>query len=192
MNLSKKWLNDYVSIAVGDKEFSDAMTMSGSKVEGYKKEGSELRNIVVGQVLSLDKHPDSDHLWVCAVDAGSASPVQIVTGAQNVRQHDFVPVALDCSVVAGGKEIRTGKIRGVESEGMFCSLAELGLNKHDFPYAVDDGIFILGDDCVRKPGTDIQSSIGLNDTVVEFEITSNRPDCLSVLGLAREAAGLRQ
>lgn len=188
MILSKKWLNDYVSIAVGDKEFSDAMTMSGSKVEGYKTEGSELRNIVVGQVLSLDKHPDSDHLWVCAVDAGSASPVQIVTGAQNVRQHDFVPVALDCSVVVGGKEIRTGKIRGVESEGMFCSLAELGLTKHDFPYAVEDGIFILGDDCARKPGAEIRSAIGLNDTVVEFEITSNRPDCLSVLGLAREAA----
>jgi len=186
--LSKKWLKDYVDINVGDKNFADVMTMSGSKVEGFEREGAELVNVVVGQVLSIEKHPDSDHLWVCQVVAGTGAPLQIVTGAQNVRALDFVPVALDGSVVCGGKEIKKGKLRGVESCGMLCSLSELGISAHDFPYAIDDGIFILGDDCERVPGLDIHAAIGLDDVVTEFEITPNRPDCLSVLGLAREAA----
>lgn len=188
MKLSKKWLNDYISLNVTDREFALGMTMSGSKVEGYEKEGEELSNIVVGKILELKKHEDSDHLWVCKVDAGQPELLQIVTGAQNLKVGDYVPVALDNSVVSGGKKIKKGKLRGVLSEGMLCSLEELGLSINDFPYAVEDGIFVLGDDCDKTLGKDIKEAIGLDDTVVEFEITSNRPDCLSVIGLAREAS----
>ncbi|MBQ9946448.1 MAG: phenylalanine--tRNA ligase subunit beta [Clostridia bacterium] len=189
MDLSRKWLLDYVDVSdISDKEFADAMTLSGSKVECYEKEGHGLSNIVVGKILSLEKHPDSDHMWICMVDTGEEEPTQIVTGAQNLSVDDFVPAALDNSVVAGDKKIKKGKLRGVLSCGMLCSVAELGLTLHDFPYAIEDGIFILGDDCQKVPGMDIKEAIGLNDTVTEFEITPNRPDCLSVTGLAREAA----
>ncbi len=189
MDLSRRWLSDYVDMnGISDKEFADKITLSGSKVESYAEEGEELKNIVVGQILTLDRHPDSDHMWVCTADVGEAAPVQIVTGAQNLTVGDFVPVAKDGSVVSGGKEIRAGKLRGVDSFGMLCSLGELGLTAHDFPYAIEDGIFVLGEDCVRTPGTDIREAIGLNDTVTEFEITPNRPDCLSIIGLARETA----
>ncbi|NLA72716.1 MAG: phenylalanine--tRNA ligase subunit beta [Clostridiales bacterium] len=188
MLLSEKWLKDYTDPCVSQKEFIDAMTMSGSKVEGYKKEGAELSNIVVGKILSLIHHNNSEHLWICEVDAGEKGVLQIVTGAQNLKVGDYVPVALDNSVVFGGKEIKKGVLRGVESFGMLCSLTELGLSVHDFPYALGDGIFVLGDDCDKTLGLDIKEAIGLLDTVTEFEITPNRPDCLSVLGLAREAA----
>ncbi|MCR4615290.1 MAG: phenylalanine--tRNA ligase subunit beta [Clostridiales bacterium] len=188
MKLSKKWLNDYVKLNITDKEFASGMTLSGSKVEGYEEEGSELKNIVVGQVLSLERHPDSDHLWVCQVDVGESEKLQIVTGAQNLKAGDHVPVALNNSVVHGGQKIKNGKLRGVESFGMLCSLGELGLTAHDFPYAIEDGIFVLGDDCDLTLGKDIREAIGLNDVVTEFEITSNRPDCMSVVGLACEAA----
>lgn len=188
MKLSRKWLSDYITLNVTDREFAHAMTMSGSKVEGYEKEGAELTGIVVGQILTLERHPDSDHLWVCKVDVGQAEPLQIVTGAQNLKEGDIVPVALDNSVVSGGKKIKKGKLRGVESCGMLCSLEELDLSIHDFPYAVEDGIFVLGDDCDKTLGMDIKQAIGYDDTIVEFEITSNRPDCLSVTGLAREAS----
>lgn len=173
---------------ISDKEFADKITLSGSKVESYAKEGKDLKNIVVGQILTLERHPDSDHMWVCNVNVGEEAPVQIVTGAQNLTVGDWVPVAKDGSVVAGGKEIHAGKLRGVDSFGMLCSLGELGLTAHDFPYAIEDGIFVLGEDCNKTAGMDIRDSIGLNDTVTEFEITPNRPDCLSVIGLARETA----
>jgi len=189
MDLSKRWLSDYVDMnGISDREFADKITLSGSKVESYAKEGKELENIVVGEILSLERHPDSDHMWICSVNVGESEPLQIVTGAQNLTVGDFVPAALDNSVVAGGKKIKKGKLRGVMSCGMLCSLAELGLTLHDFPYAIEDGIFVLGDDCDKTPGKDIHDAIGLNDTVTEFEITPNRPDCLSVLGLARETA----
>ncbi len=189
MDLSRRWLSDYVDISdISDKEFADRITLSGSKVESYGCEGKDLANIVVGKILSLEKHPDSDHMWVCSVDVGAGAPLQIVTGAQNLKVGDCVPTALDHSTVYGGKTITAGTLRGVESRGMLCSLAELGLTVHDFPYAIEDGIFVLGDDCDRTPGTDIRAAIGLNDTVTEFEITPNRPDCLSVIGLARETA----
>jgi len=188
MNLSKRWLCDYITPNVTDKQFADMMTMSGSKVEGMKIEGNDLENIVVGEIVKIDKHPDSDHLWVCEVDTGKFGTVCIVTGAQNLKESDYVPVAMDNATVAGGKLIKSGVIRGIESAGMLCSLSELGLTKNDFPYAIEDGIFVLGDDCEKINGMDIQSAIGLNDVVTEFEITSNRPDCLSVIGLAREAA----
>lgn len=170
MNLSKKWLLDYIDLNVDDKTFSDEMTLSGSKVEGYAKEGADLTNIVVGKLLSLEKHPDSDHLWICQIDAGQGDPLQIVTGAQNLKEGDFVPVALDHSTVHGGKQIKKGKLRGVPSNGMLCSLGELGLTTHDFPYAIEDGIFVLGDDCDLTPGADIHDAIGLNDTVTELSL----------------------
>ena len=190
MVLSMRWLKEFVDIDVKPRAFSHAMTMSGSKVEGYEIEGSEIENVVVGKVLEITPHEDSDHLVVCKIDAGSGTPLQIVTGADNVTVGSMVPVALDGSSLPGGKKIKKGKLRGVVSEGMLCSLGELGLTAHDFPYAVEDGIFLLQEDC--HVGQDIREAIGLNDTKVEFEITPNRPDCLSVIGLAREAAATYQ
>lgn len=187
MDLSMRWLSDYIDVSdIGMHDFCEAMTMSGSKVESWHQEGSEIHNVVVGKVLSVTPHPDSDHLVICQVDCGEKEPLQIVTGAQNVNAGDLVPVAKHDSDLPGGKHIKKGKLRGVESNGMLCSLSELGVSVHDFPYAIEDGIFILQEDC--KIGQDIQSAIGLNDNCVEFEITSNRPDCLSIIGLAREAA----
>lgn len=187
MNLSMRWLADYVQPNVSMQEFSDGMTMSGSKVESFEQEGGELKNIVVGKVSSVDKHPNADSLVICQIDVGGSEDIQIVTGAKNVTPGSFVPVAMDNSVVHGGKAIKKGKLRGEVSMGMLCSLEELGLTTHDFPYAIEDGIFILEESDIT-PGQQIQEAIGLNDTVVEFEITSNRPDCMSVIGLARETA----
>ena len=288
MNLSRKWLNKFVTVDADDKEFAEAMTLSGSKVEVTEDLGAEICNVVVGRILSMERHPDSDHMWVCQLDVGKAEPVQIVTGAWNVHVGDLVPVALHKSTLPGGKKIEKGKLRGVVSNGMLCSLSELGLDERDFPYAaitaaallgdykdidqakpsipadikagdkvfgpvvcakmlevmplengtfhtcadignatvcpdtvcanlhegdlvayntktdsyctladlhaeqrefphcIPDGIFVLREDC--KPGDDIKAVTGLDDHVVEFEITPNRPDCLSVIGLAREVA----
>ena len=288
MNLSRKWLNEFVPVEANDKEFAEAMTLSGSKVEVTYDLGAEISNVLVGKVLSMERHPDSDHMWVCQIDVGQAEPVQIVTGAWNVHVGDLVPVAMHKSTLPGGKKIEKGKLRGVVSNGMLCGLSELGLDERDFPYAVitpaailgdykpldkekpsipaniqpghkiygpvvaakvaaitvtgysayevtletgdgsctvsttcpnlhegdlvayntkanaictladlhaqqaefphciPDGIFILNEDC--KPGDDLKPVIGADDHVVEFEITPNRPDCLSVIGLAREAA----
>lgn len=186
MNLSMKWLKDYVDIAPDAKDFSEKMTMSGSKVEGWETEGAEIKNVVVGKVLSVVPHQNSDHLVVCQVEVGQDAPIQIVTGASNVVPGAMVPVALDGSTLPGGVKIKKGKLRGEVSNGMMCSLGELGLTQGDFPYAIEDGIFLLEEECV--PGQNIKEVLGLDDTSVEFEITSNRPDCLSVLGLAREAA----
>nr|WP_325185928.1 phenylalanine--tRNA ligase subunit beta [uncultured Oscillibacter sp.] len=304
MKLSRKWLQEFVDVGpVNDRDFAEAMTLSGSKVEVTEDLGAEISNVVAGRVLSMERHPDSDHMWVCQVDAGTPEPVQIVTGAWNVHVGDLVPVALHKSTLPGGKKIEKGKLRGVVSNGMMCGLSELGLDERDFPYAVitaaallndyhpidpekpsipadvqpghrifgpvvaarveycspvyllgdescreektlygvftvtldlgagktegitstcsnihqgdlvayntdtetictladlraeqrefphciPDGIFILQEDGV-KPGDDIKPVIGADDHVVEFEITPNRPDCLSVIGLAREAA----
>ncbi|MBS6532804.1 MAG: phenylalanine--tRNA ligase subunit beta [Oscillospiraceae bacterium] len=292
MNLSRKWLSEFVTVDANDKDFAEAMTLSGSKVELTHDLGGEISNVVVGQVLSMERHPDSDHMWVCQICVGQEAPIQIVTGAWNVHVGDLVPVALHKSTLPGGKKIEKGKLRGVESNGMLCGLSELGLDTRDFPYAVitpaallndyrpldpkkpsipaevqpgyklfgrvivakvgginagtagqwlcnlswkgkngpdaiivstdcqnihtgdlvaydtvkqtictledlhaqqaefphciPDGIFILHEDC--KPGDDLKPVVGLDDHVVEFEITPNRPDCLSVIGLAREAA----
>lgn len=188
MNLSIKWLNDYVKLDadMSPREFSEAMTMSGSKVECYRRESDGIEKIVVGKVLSVTPHPDADKLVVCSVNVGADEPVQIVTGATNVNEGDIVPVCLDGANLPGGKVIKKGKLRGVLSNGMLCSLSELGLTEHDFPYAIEDGIFIMQEEC--EIGQDICPAIGLDDTCVEFEITSNRPDCLSVIGLAREAS----
>ena len=289
MNLSRKWLSEFVTVDANDKDFAETMTLSGSKVELTHDLGAEISNVVAGRVLSLERHPDSDHMWICQIDAGQAEPVQIVTGARNVHVGDLVPVALHKSTLPGGVKIEKGKLRGVVSNGMLCGLSELGLDERDFPYAVitpaailgdyhpldkdkpsiqadikagdkvfgpvvcagitavepagmnrwtvtldlggghtadhdtacanlhagdlvayntneafictlsdlhaeqkefphciPDGIFILHEDC--QPGDDIQAVTGLDDHVVEFEITPNRPDCLSVIGLAREVS----
>ena len=291
MNLSRNWLNEFVDLHdITDKQFNDEMTLSGSKVETIERLDESLKNVVAGKILSMEKHPDSDHMWVCQLDVGREEPVQIVTGAWNIHIGDLVPAALHKSVLPGGVKIEKGKLRGVPSNGMLCSLKELGLTaEHDFPYAVitpaallndyhpidpakpsipadikpsdkvfgpvaaakvlecapqgdgtfhtcldlggttacpdtvcsnlhegdlvayntksdsictladlhaeqrefphciADGIFVLREDDV-KPGDDIAKVIGYDDSVVEFEITPNRPDCLSVIGLAREAS----
>lgn len=187
MDLSIRWLKDYVDIGdISMRDFSEAMSMSGSKVEGWTTEFEDVKNVVVGKILSVEPHPDSDHLVICQLDVGQQEPVQIVTGASNVHVGDMVPAALHKSQLPNGVKITKGKLRGVMSNGMMCSIAELNLTKGDFPYAAEDGIFLLQEDC--QVGQDIASAIGCNDTCVEFEITPNRPDCLSVLGLAREAA----
>ena len=193
MDLSRRWLNEFVPVDVSDKEFDEAMTLSGSKVEVTSVEGREIENVVVGRVLSIVRHEDSDHMWVCQVDVGEAEPVQIVTGAQNVHQGDLVPVAKAGSTLPGGVHIEAGALRGVASNGMLCSYKELGMTDNDWPHSIVDGIFLLESDPDLKarglqPGQDIRTAIGLDDHVVEFEITPNRPDCLSVIGLAREAA----
>ena len=189
MLLSRKWLNEFVDVSLDeykDREFAEAMTVSGSKVEITEDLSKKIRNVVAGRVISMEKHPDSDHMFVCMVDVGKDSPVQIVTGAQNVKTGDIVPAALDGSLLPDGTEIHSSILRGVESDGMLCSLKELGLTLHDYPYAIENGIWIIEEDCA--PGDDIGRLIGMDDHVVEFEITPNRPDCLCVIGLAREAA----
>ncbi len=196
MNTSMAWLKAYVpDLDASAQEFADAMTLSGSKVEGYVEMDRDLENIVIGQILKIEKHPDADKLIVCQVDVGSGEPLQIVTGAPNVKEGDKVPVVLDGGRVAGshdgkktpgGIRIKKGKLRGVESNGMLCSIEELGSSKDMYPEAPDNGIYIFGQDAVV--GADAVKALGLDDVVVEYEITSNRVDCYSVIGLAREAA----
>ena len=189
MKLNRKWLNEeFVDLSnVSDKEFVETMTVFGQKVETYERMDAEIKNVVVGKVLSMVRHPNSDHMWICQVDVGQGEPVQIVTGAQNVHEGDLVPAALHNSWLPGGVHITKGKLRGELSNGMLCSFAELGLTQNDLPGAYADGIWILNDeDC--KIGEDINLVIGNDDTIVDFEITNNRPDCYSIIGLAREAA----
>ncbi len=289
MLLSRKWLNEFVKIDASDRDFSEAMTLSGSKVETTTDLGAEISNVVVGKILSMEKHPNSDHMWVCQIDVGQSEPVQIVTGAWNIHPGDLIPVAKDNSRLPGGVHIKRGNLRGVKSKGMLCSLRELNLDERDFPYAaitaaallndyhpidpakpsipadiqpggkvfgpvvaaavravepapdgnwkisldwpdgpaelvtpcanlhegdlaayntktgtictladlraeqrefpncIPDGIFVLHEEGIA-PGDDIKPVINADDHVVEFEITPNRPDCLSVIGLAREAS----
>ena len=187
MNISRKWLKEFVEIEATDKEYADVLTLAGQKVETVTRMDAEIKNVVVGKVLSMARHENSDHMWVCMVDDGSAEPVQIVTGAQNVHVGDLVPVARHNSDLPGGVHITKGKLRGVASCGMLCSYAELGLTEHDLPGVFADGIWILNDEPCT-PGQDINEIIGNDDTIVEFEITNNRPDCYSLLGLARESA----
>lgn len=193
MLLSRKWLNEFVPVDVDDRTFAEDMTLSGSKVEITEIEGEEISNVVVGRVVEIKRHENSDHMWICQVDVGEEAPIQIVTGAQNVSQGDLVPVAKHNSTLPGGVKITKGKLRGEKSNGMLCSYKELGMTDNDWPYSVVDGIFLLNSDPDLKakdlkPGDDIRTAIGLDDHVVEFEITPNRPDCMSVIGLAREAA----
>lgn len=195
MNTSLKWIKDLVpGLTCTPQEYMDAMTLSGSKVEGYENMDKDLEKIVIGQVKSIEKHPDADKLVICQVDIGTET-TQIVTGAQNVTEGCKVPVVLDGGKVAGGHDgskteggikIKKGKLRGVESNGMMCSIEELGSTRDMFPLAPEDGLYILPEDA--PVGASAVEYLGLDDTVVEYEITSNRVDCFSVLGLAREAA----
>lgn len=188
MNLSLKWLHDFTNTdGITVKEYCDRMTDTGSKVEGYEILGEDIQNVKVAKVVSMERHPDSDHLWICQVDIGT-EVTQIVTGAQNVHAGDIVPAAIPVAHLPGDVTIKAGKLRGVPSNGMLCSIAELNLTLHDMPDAIEDGIFILPASYEDKVGMDIKEALMLDDTVVEFEITSNRPDCLSVIGLARETA----
>ena len=187
MDLPMSWLGDYTDITgVTPKEYSDKMTMSGSKVEGVENLGRELDKVVVGKVLGCEDHPDSDHLHVCMVDVGEDEPIQIVCGAPNVAVGQKVPVALNGSTLPGGMKIKKGKLRGVMSNGMICSHDELGIEPSRLGYEPEYGILVL--DETSEIGSDIKDLFGLNENVVEFEITSNRPDCFSIIGLARETA----
>ena len=189
MKLNREWINkEFVDLShVSDKEYVETLTVFGQKVETYERMDAEIKNVVVGKVVSIVRHENSDHMWVCQIDVGGEEPVQIVTGAQNVHEGDLVPTCLHNSWLPGGVHITKGKLRGVKSNGMLCSFAELGLTQNDVPGAYADGIWILNDEPC-KPGDDINDVIGNRDTVVEFEITNNRPDCYSIIGLARESA----
>lgn len=195
MNTSLKWIKDLVpGLTCTPQEYMDAMTLSGSKVEGYENMDQNLEKIVIGQVTKIERHPDADKLVICQVDIGDSS-TQIVTGAPNVTEGCKVPVVLDGGKVAGGHDgsladggvkIKKGKLRGIESNGMMCSIEELGSTRDMFPLAPENGLYILPEDA--PVGADAAAYLGLDDTVVEYEITSNRVDCFSVLGIAREAA----
>ncbi len=187
MNMPMSWLKDYMEIDTSKvAEYSEAMTMSGTIVEGTEALGTDIDKVVVGKLLSVEKHPDSDHLVICQVDVGQEAPLQIVTGAPNVEAGQYVPVALSGSSLPGGVKIKKGKLRGVESDGMLCSVEELGFDRNDYPDAPESGIYVFPEP--MTPGSDIKPYFGLNDTVVEYELTSNRPDCQSVIGIARESA----
>lgn len=187
MKLSLSWLSDFADITnITPHDYAEGMTLSGSKVEGVIDPGKDIQNVVVAKILTKEKHPDADRLWVCSVDAGQEKLLQIVTAAQNMEAGDTTVVALHGATLSGGVTIKSGKLRGVVSEGMFCSHEELGLALDDVPGAVEDGIICFPE--AHKPGTDVKEVVGLCDTVIDFEITSNRPDCLSAIGLGRESA----
>ena len=189
MKLNRKWINEeFVDLShISDKEYVDTMTIFGQKVETYERMDAQIKNVVVGKVITMVPHPNSDHMFICQVDVGQEELVQIVTGAQNVHEGDLVPAALHNSWLPGGIHITKGKLRGEKSNGMLCSFEELGLTQNDLPGVFADGIWILNDEeC--KVGDDINLVIGNDDTIVDFEITNNRPDCYSIIGLARESA----
>lgn len=186
MYIYLEWLKEYVDVPADLDRYCERMVMSGSNIETVERFGEGMKNIVVGRVLSIEKHPDADKLFVCQVDVGQPGPVQIVTGAPNVTAGALVPVILPGGVLPGGTGIKAGQLRGVESYGMLCSAKELGYEDKVVPVAHKDGIWILEDGFT--PGDDIVEALGLKGSVVEFEITPNRPDCLSVIGMARETA----
>ena len=196
MNTALSWIKAYVpDLTCTDQEYMDAMTLSGTKVEGYSRLDRNLEKIVVGQIEKIERHPDADKLIVCQVNIGS-EVIQIVTGAPNVKEGDKVPVVLDGGKVAGGHDggplpeegiaIKAGKLRGVPSNGMMCSIEELGSDRNMYPEAPEMGIYIFKEDV--EVGSDAVEALGLRDTVFEYEVTSNRVDCYSVIGIAREAA----
>lgn len=187
MKLPMSWLSDYTDISgISPKEYADKLTMTGSKVEGVENLGADITKVVVGKVEACEMHPDSDHLHVCMVDVGEDEPIQIVCGAPNVAVGQKVPVALNGSTLPGDIKIKKGKLRGVMSNGMICSHDELGIEPSRLGYEPEYGILVLPEDA--EIGSDIKDLYGLNENVVEFEITSNRPDCFSIIGLARETA----
>ena len=199
MNTPISWIKAYVpDLDVTAQEFVDAMTLSGSHVEGYEQKDKNLDKIVVGKILTMDKHPDADKLVVCQVDVGQTEPLQIVTGAKNVKVNDLIPLVLDGGKVAAahgdnneypdGIKIKKGKLRGTLSNGMMCGIEELGSSRDFYPEAPEDGVYVFPEESGVKPGDDAVKALGLDDVVVEYEITSNRVDCFSMIGMAREAA----
>lgn len=187
MKVSMKWLNDFVKVDDIDiKEFCKRMTLTGTKVESVLIEGEDIDKVVVGKIISIKNHENADKLVVCNVLIGEDKTVQIVTGANNIKEGDKVPVCLDGGTLPNNIKIKEGNLRGVKSQGMMCSISELGLSKDDYKNAAQDGIFILENE--SKVGQDIRKTLGLCDTIVDFEITSNRPDCLSIRGIAREVS----
>ncbi|MEG0502146.1 MAG: phenylalanine--tRNA ligase subunit beta, partial [Cellulosilyticaceae bacterium] len=182
MNVPMSWLKQYVDIDVDINTYIDAMTMSGSKVETVEENGKGITKVVAGKLIQVEKHPDADKLRIMQVDIGAEAPIQIVTAATNVELGDVVPVSLDGATLAGGLKIKTGKLRGVESQGMFCSVEELGFTHDQIEDAPEDGVYVFHTPMTL--GACVKEYFGLNEQVVEYEITSNRPDCFSILGIA--------
>ena len=186
MKVSLNWLKRYVDIHVSVEELCRRMTMAGFEVDGVESLGDSMQNVVAARILKIEPHPDSDHLQICQMDVGGDEPVQIITGAQNVFEGALVPAALHDSHLPNGMHIKRGKLRGLPSNGMLCSGEELCLKESDYPGAEVNGILILHEDC--PAGTDMREVLHLNDVIIDFSVLANRPDCQSVLGLAREVA----
>lgn len=187
MKASIEWLSEYSDIDVDATKLGDILTMTGSKVEEVKQTGNDIKNVVVGKILEIKKHPDADKLVITQVDVGTEK-IQIVTGAKNIKENDIVPIAKDGAELPNGVNIKTGSLRGVESCGMMCSIGELNLDIHDYPEQIEDGIMILDKKYEKDLGKDIVEVLDLKEEIIEFEITPNRPDCLSIEGLGRETA----
>lgn len=187
MKASIEWLKDYSDIEVSSKELGDILTLTGSKVETIDSKGNDIKNVVVGKILEIEKHPDADKLIVTKVDVGTEK-LQIVTGANNVSVGDIIPIAKNGAELPDGKSIKTGALRGIESCGMMCSVGELGLELADYPNQIEHGIMILPKDYEKYLGEDIVEILNLREEIIDFEITPNRPDCLSIEGLGRETA----
>ncbi len=187
MKASIEWLKEYSDIDVNAVELGDILTMTGSKVESIEQKGKDIENVVVGKILKIQDHPDSDHLVITSVDVGDEL-LQIVTGANNIKVGDIIPVAKDNSTLPGGVKIKKGTLRGVDSCGMLCSVGELGLNAQDYPGVIENGIMILDKSLEKSIGKNIVEVLNLEEEIIDFEITPNRPDCLSIEGLGRETA----
>ena len=187
MKTSREWLEEYSEIDVDTVKLGDILTMAGQKVETIEQTGNDIKNVVVGKILEIKKHPDADHLVVTKVDVGTEI-LQIVTGADNIKENDIVPIAKDGASLPGGVKIKTGKLRGIDSCGMMCSVGELGLSLADYPGQIDHGIMILEKELEKDLGKDIVEILNLREDIIDFEITPNRPDCLSIEGLGRETA----
>ena len=187
MKASIEWLKEYTDIDVTAKQLADILTMTGSKVETIEEQGNEIQNVVVGKILEIKPHQDSDHLVVTKVDVKD-EVLQIVTGANNIHEGDIVPIAKNGSTLPGGVEIKTGKLRGIDSCGMMCSVGELGLDINNYPNQIENGIMILDPKMECEVGKDIKEVLKINQVILDFEITPNRPDCLSIEGLGREVS----
>lgn len=187
MKASVEWLKEYSDIDVNAIELGDVLTMTGSKVETIEQKGNDIKNVVVGKILEIKKHPDADKLVVTKVDIGNET-IQIVTGADNIKENDIVPIAKDGSELPGGVKIKKGQLRGIDSCGMMCSVGELGLELSDYPGQIEHGIMILDKSLEKELGKDIVDVLNLKEDIIDFEITPNRPDCLSIEGLGRETA----
>lgn len=187
MKASIEWLKEYTDIDVDSVKLGDILTMTGSKVETIEQRGNDIKNVVVGKILEVKKHPDADKLVVTQVDVGTEK-VQIVTGAKNIKEGDIVPIAKEAAELPGGVKIKKGSLRGVESCGMMCSIGELNLTLADYPNQIEDGIMILDNELEKDIGKDIVEVLNLKEDIIDFEITSNRPDCFSIEGLGRETA----